>query len=323
MTKQEFMKKLEGLLQDIPEVERQDALKYYYDYFEDAQEEIKAINDLGSPERVANLVRTNIKSATIEEDSSQVHQGSTQQSLEYQDTYHYQDQGDRNSFTPHGQNGYQTGSYHQTQGNDNPYESNQNYQHIENGYQANSYQQDGYEGYQSNSYQQSSGNGYKSNQYGQTNQRESYNQNQYGNWNQGNNYQNQGFYTKPNNNDTVKNVLIVLACIFAIPIGIPLVLTCVGLGIGLLITLLGLVIGTIVLTISFYVGGFTCVIEGISLIFIEPAGGILAIGIGMILLAIALLVTIGVILLIVKVIPLCIKGIKDMINKKTYRGGRR
>ena len=39
MNRIEYMTKLASLLQDIPEVERRDAMKYYNDYFDEAGEE--------------------------------------------------------------------------------------------------------------------------------------------------------------------------------------------------------------------------------------------------------------------------------------------
>ena len=39
MRKDEYLNRLEWLLQDIPESDRKEALSYYRDYFEDAGEE--------------------------------------------------------------------------------------------------------------------------------------------------------------------------------------------------------------------------------------------------------------------------------------------
>ena len=55
MNRIEFMEALSGLLQDIPEEDRMDALKYYNDYFDDAgaENEKNVIDELESPEKVA------------------------------------------------------------------------------------------------------------------------------------------------------------------------------------------------------------------------------------------------------------------------------
>ena len=62
MTRDAFMKELAYLLQDIGEEDRQDALQYYRDYFDDAgpEREEAVLQELGSPERVAAIIRANL-----------------------------------------------------------------------------------------------------------------------------------------------------------------------------------------------------------------------------------------------------------------------
>ena len=54
MNKIEFMRQLESLLQNISEQERQEALHYYADYFDDAgpENEQAVLEALGNPARV-------------------------------------------------------------------------------------------------------------------------------------------------------------------------------------------------------------------------------------------------------------------------------
>lgn len=61
MNRQEFFRRLEYLLQSIPESERLDALTYYNDYFDDAgiENEQRVIQELGSPEDVAQRILEN------------------------------------------------------------------------------------------------------------------------------------------------------------------------------------------------------------------------------------------------------------------------
>lgn len=58
MNRQEFMKRLEELLCKIPACEREDALSYYNDYFDEAgiENEAQVIMELGSPELVAEKI---------------------------------------------------------------------------------------------------------------------------------------------------------------------------------------------------------------------------------------------------------------------------
>lgn len=59
MDRYDFMWRLKSLLSDIPEQEREEALQYYNDYFEDAgrENEASVIEALGGPERVAENIK--------------------------------------------------------------------------------------------------------------------------------------------------------------------------------------------------------------------------------------------------------------------------
>lgn len=58
MNRSEFMAELRKLLVSIPEDDREEALQYYEDYFEDAgsENEEHVIKELGSPEKVASII---------------------------------------------------------------------------------------------------------------------------------------------------------------------------------------------------------------------------------------------------------------------------
>ncbi len=62
MNRNEFMKQLESLLQNIPQAEREEALQYYNDYFDDAGEENEkeVIEALGNPARVAENIKRDL-----------------------------------------------------------------------------------------------------------------------------------------------------------------------------------------------------------------------------------------------------------------------
>ena len=63
MSRVEFMNQLKNLLWDIPEGEREEALNYYEDYFDDAgvDNEAQVIAALGSPEKVAAIIKEGLK----------------------------------------------------------------------------------------------------------------------------------------------------------------------------------------------------------------------------------------------------------------------
>lgn len=62
MNRNEFLAKLELLLHDISSGEREEALNYYRDYFEDAgvEHEAEVIRELGSPEKVAATIKADL-----------------------------------------------------------------------------------------------------------------------------------------------------------------------------------------------------------------------------------------------------------------------
>ncbi|MDD6208770.1 MAG: DUF1700 domain-containing protein [Clostridiales bacterium] len=59
MNRQDFLSRLEVLLQGLPAEEKREALEYYENYFEDAGEgqEAQVIRELESPEKVASNIR--------------------------------------------------------------------------------------------------------------------------------------------------------------------------------------------------------------------------------------------------------------------------
>ena len=63
MNRLEYMSELASLLQDVPEEERRDAMKYYNDYFDEAgkENEEEVIKELGSPAKVAESIKADLK----------------------------------------------------------------------------------------------------------------------------------------------------------------------------------------------------------------------------------------------------------------------
>lgn len=69
MTKNEFIQELGYLLMDIPEEERNEALEFYRNYFEEAglEEEETVIKELGSPKDVAYSIKKSLEYGSTEE----------------------------------------------------------------------------------------------------------------------------------------------------------------------------------------------------------------------------------------------------------------
>lgn len=86
MSRKEYMEQLDMLLRDIPHTERQEALKYYEDYFEDAGEEHESdvIEELGSPEELAKKLREDLKREESERASADRERRSSEEERYYQ-----------------------------------------------------------------------------------------------------------------------------------------------------------------------------------------------------------------------------------------------
>lgn len=71
MNRIQFMSELNALLRDIPDEEREEALQYYNDYFDDAGEEMEGqiIEELGSPKKVADIIKQGMRGT--DEDTSE------------------------------------------------------------------------------------------------------------------------------------------------------------------------------------------------------------------------------------------------------------
>lgn len=68
MNRIEFMQKLESLLTDISDSEREEALQYYNDYLNDAgvENEEEVLGSLGSPEKLARVIKAGLGDNTAE-----------------------------------------------------------------------------------------------------------------------------------------------------------------------------------------------------------------------------------------------------------------
>lgn len=62
MNRVDFMKRLEELLSEIAPAEKEEAIQYYHNYFDDAGEENESsvIEELGSPEKVAETIKADL-----------------------------------------------------------------------------------------------------------------------------------------------------------------------------------------------------------------------------------------------------------------------
>ncbi|RKI30680.1 DUF1700 domain-containing protein [bacterium 1xD8-6] len=251
MNKEIFLRELRRFLADIPEEEREQALTYYEDYFEDAgpENEQKVIQELGSPIDVAKQIK-----ATNQENIAYGQGNDFQKDKAYPNVYESGRQAQKESHGPQNSGNYfNNGAYSQNSGN---YSNNGAYSQNSGNYGNNG------------AYSQNSGNYSNNGAYSQNS----------GNFNGTGPYQAQ---KKSWTQDPAKITLVVILAILAIPVGLPvisvifaLLISCIAVIFSLVIALFalggGLAIGGVGSLIGsfFAVGGFanTLTMIGVGLI---------------------------------------------------------
>ena len=305
MNKKLFLDELHRLLSDLPPEERNQAIKYYEDYFEDAgpENEQAILKELGSPQELANQIK-----ATTQDDIEYGQGSSFHRSAAYPEFYAQKEQSDsqneNNSTFKQTKDGFQQGhqqagngfnnnGYRQTGNgfNNNSYQqagngfSNNNYKQAGNGFNNNSYWQAG-NGFNNNSYQQA-GNGFSNNNYKQA-----------GNGFNNNSYQQaaNGYNSHYQQQSTRKVAWIVLFALLAITIGLP----CLSVLFGILLAIFSVIV-SIVLALfgtggGLMIGGIASFFGSFFMTAASGTGAVLfTMGIGLVLFAIgALIIWIGV-----------------------------
>ena len=284
MNRADFMKNLAELLADVPPTEREEAIQYYNDYFDDAGEENEqsVIASLGTPQQLAETIRAGLS-----------------------------DGGNIGEFTEKGFSGYEPKKSNEVMNLNNADEKgssgNQNSYYGQN----NSNNQNAY-----------SSQGYYSNQNKYDNQNYNGNQSSYGSQNTYGNQG--GTVAKTNKKQMSGGtiVLIVILCILASPLLIGIGGGLLGTVIGIFGALLGIVVGFGAAAVALIVVGVCVFVYGIVLMFGMPLAGLCLIGAGMICLAIGLLFLWLTVMVCGGLIPAIVKGIVKLFNSIFNKGGR-
>ncbi len=67
MTREEYMTELKNNIQSLTVDEQNEALQYYSDYFDDAGDDAKVMEELGSPEEVAKVIRERFSNTLVKD----------------------------------------------------------------------------------------------------------------------------------------------------------------------------------------------------------------------------------------------------------------
>lgn len=248
MNRAEFMSRLTALLQDVPPAEREEAIAYYNEYFDDAGEgnEEGVIAALGSPEELARSIKAGLL-----------------------------DGGNAGEFTESGFHSYEQRNKNQVMSTNQQQADGQNGAHT-GGFQGNPY------GQQGNSYQQAGSTAWANGSYGQ---QANAGNNGYGSYDQQNP---QGRpKKKPMTGGQIVLIIVLAVLLSPVWIGVLGGLFGGGVGIlaGLLGVFIAFLVVGVVLTvvgIALVIAGFVAVfgapLGGLSLI----GGGLIMVAVGLV-----------------------------------------
>lgn len=233
MNRAEFMERLKQLLEDIPESEREEALQYYNDYFEDAgpENEEKVLEELGSPKQVAEKIKADVSEENLE----------------------YSEQG-----------------YEDTRFEDNK-DLLQEYEKVEDTYHSRT---------------------------------------------------EETTYKKNSQSTNIwKVIAIILLCVILAPVLLPLGIAAVAVVVSVVIAILAVLFGIGIAGFAVLVAGIVALGAGFMKLFISPATGLFILGIGGIISAIGLVLSLLIILCIIKFVPGIIRTIVKIIQFPLRKAG--
>lgn len=291
MNRAEFMSRLTALLQDVPPAEREEAIAYYNEYFDDAGEgnEAGVIAALGSPEELAKAIKAGLFDG-----------GNGGEFTE--SGFHSYEQRNKNQLmsTEEAQSGaqssggvYQNGA--QESGAGNAYSAYGQQGHgAGNAYGSHGQQANGAGG-SYDSYSQQAGNGQRSAQG--TSQK------------------------KPMTGGQI--ALIIVLAVLLSPVWIGVLGGLFGGGVGILAGLFGIFLAFLVVGVVLTVVGIALVIAGFVAMFGAPLGGLSMIGGGLVLVAVGLVFVWLMVLVVGTAIPALFRGCVNLCRRLFHRGGTR
>ena len=299
MNRAEFMRRLTELLGDVSPTERDEAIQYYNDYFDDAgaENESSVIASLGSPEELARTIKAGLN-----------------------------DSGNGGEFTESGFSGYtqthrdeMVRAEETRQGGDAARQEGTGWStgmggstHNNTYYQGGYYQRSGdgvYGGREdtrkySNPYEQN-GSGNSSNSSGNASGNPA-----------------GGQYAQPQKGMSGGNiVLIVILAVLTSPVWIGLLGGAFGVVVSLLAVLFAIFVAFLAIGIGLIIASVALLITGVAMIFSVPLGGICIVGSALIVFAIGLVFVWLMVLMAGSAIPAFVRGVVSLCRRLFGRGG--
>ncbi len=339
MNRAEFMRRLTELLGDVAPTEREEAIQYYNDYFDDAGEENESgvIASLGTPEELARTIKAGLNDGgnsgeftesgfsgyaqtpkdeivkvKDEDAAGRTDTGAGQAGAAYSEAAGSGGaQGSGEFRGTQSGNGYYEGAYYKRPEGDGVYGGRQDTRNYRNPYE------------ESGSRESSAGR-----TYGQNTSYE-----QSGNYGTGTSYEQSGSYgtgTSYGQGKAAKEpmsggmiALIVVLAVLTSPVWIGLLGGFLGVAAGVIAVLFALFLTFLIIGVVFIVVAIALLVTGVTLLFSAPLGALCVIGCGLVLFALGLVGIWVMVALAGLAIPAFVRGIVSLCQKIFHRGGAR
>ena len=302
MNRAEFMRRLTELLGDVPPAERDEAIQYYNDYFDDAgaENESGVIASLGTPEELARTIKAGLNDGgNSGEFTESGFSGYTQ--TPKNEVVRAGEAGTGGQTGSGGAQFYGSGSGFEASGNAGNESSQTN----------NSYYQGAY-------YQRTEGKGIYGGREDTRKQNNPYEQNVTGSGHTA------GTQQSPPPKQGMSGgmiVLIVIAAVLTSPVWLGLLGGLFGVIVGIFAAIFGIFIALLVVGVVLVVVSIALLITGIAMLVTVPLGGLCVIGTSLILFALGLVFIWLMVLIVASAIPALVKGISALWRRLFHRGG--
>ncbi len=339
MNRAEFMRRLTELLGDVAPTEREEAIQYYNDYFDDAGEENESgvIASLGTPEELARTIKAGLSDGgNSGEFTESGFSGYTQMpkdeivKVQDEDAAGRTDTGAGQADAAYSEaagsggaqgsgefrgtqsgNGYYEGAYYKRPEGDGVYGGRQDTRNYRNPYE------------ESGSRESSAGRTYGQNtsyeQSGSYGTGTSYEQS--GNYGTGTSYGQGKAAKEPMSGGMI--ALIVVLAVLTSPVWIGLLGGFLGVAAGLIAVLFALFLTFLIIGVVFIVVAIALLVTGVTLLFSAPLAALCVIGCGLVLFALGLVGIWVMVALAGLAIPAFVRGIVSLCQKIFHRGGAR
>ena len=323
MNRAEFMRRLAALLEDVAPTEREEAIQYYNDYFDDAgaENESDVIAALGTPEELARSIRAGLN-----------------------------DGGSGGEFTESGFSGYtqtprdeiirpedasgagQAGEQGNGSRSDGGCRDGASGESSDSGRYGD--ERDGDFGQQGS--QSGSGSGYYDGAYyrrpegdgvygGRQDRRKDYNPYGQAGYQEGSDgtysYSQAKTAKEPMSGGMI--ALIVILAVLTSPIWLGLLGGLIGVAVGLVATLFALFLTFLIIGVVFVIVAIALLVTGIGLLLSAPLGGLCLVGTALALFALGLVAIWVMVALAGTAIPALVRGIVSLCQRMFHRGGVR